>query len=139
MKLTISNVATTNVKQLAALLAVALDCVPSTSQYEVTDSYEARWRIGYRAVYDTYCDAIDCARHEASKRAAAECVAAMTNPYEARSAEHYGFVAAQRDAASDDLKHYQLTAECRAPDTALFFRLAHSIGATYRTARCTIE
>ena len=120
MKLTISNVAASNVKQLVALLSVALDCVPSISQYEVTDSYDARWRMGYRTAYEAF-----------------ECIAAMTNPYEERSAGYYGFVAAQRDATRDSFKHYQRI--WRYVLTALFFRLAHSIGSAYRTVRCTIE
>jgi hypothetical protein len=138
MKLTISNVAAINVKQLAALLSVALDCEPSISQYEVTDSYDARWRMGYRTVEEAF-------ERTVFERVALERIAAMTNPYDERSAEHHGFVAAQRDAARAGLKHYAgirryvLTAECKVPDTALFFRLAHSIGVSYRTARCTIE
>lgn len=138
MKLTISNVATTNVRPLAALLSVALDCVPSISQYEVTDSYDARWRMGYRTVEEAF-------ERVALERTAFDRIAAMTNPYDERSAEHHGFVAAQRDATRDGFKHYQriwryvLTAECKVPDTALFFRLAHSIGVSYRTVRCTIE
>lgn len=137
MKIIVTNVARNNVKGLQALLAVTLNSIVKVEETIVTDSYEARWRNGYRYVHTEF--------YKQGKPERKEWVASLDCPFEEYSPEWHGFYVAQHDAVNDLVEHqchiyrYILSAECNALDTGLLFRLAHSIGKAYRTASVTVE
>jgi MoaA/NifB/PqqE/SkfB family radical SAM enzyme len=145
MKLIISNVTRNNEKQLAAMVAVVLNCEVCAEWYVLTDTFSARAAYGYREVYDAYFSHIKIWDEE-HRQKALDHVVSLPNPYENLTPEHYGFSKAQLEAENDMLRRprevgrFRLTAECMSSiDSGLLFRLALAIGKTYKNVDITID
>ena len=136
MKLILTNVTSTNIKQVKALILVATNLVPTATSYE-PDSEEAKYVHGYRMLTDTYWDVPHNER---------ENFVPTTNPFVERTSEAIGYNNAVSDLKVGKLQYkrlierWRLEATGNSPsDINLLIRFAHTLGKTYRNVDVTIQ
>lgn len=143
MKLILTNVTYGNLNAIKALVLVATNLVPTATQYE-PDFYDARYKKGYRELYNAYY-AVPWKEREDFVPAANPFVPAA-NPFEPGTPEANGYNDALADVKANRLERllpitrWRLEATGSSPaDTSLLLRFAHTLGKTYRNVDVTIE